>query len=298
MLPFNYHHLYYFYLLSKEKNFSRAAKLLRISQPALSAQFKQFESYWGFKLIERNGWNLSLTEEGQTLFTYAKSIFDLGEEAADLLTNKKVHEVQKLQMGISVAVPRAIVSALIRFIYQTAPDIELVMKQDRIDVMIEELMTHKLDILINDYSYPALLDEGIENHLIVKIPMVFCANRKLAKTIRSIPKDLNDAKLILPTAPDQTFHAMQNFIHSNHINPKIVALIQDLEMVRLLVVMGKGVGLLNLYSVKNCPEKTKLTILKNRSKQKIYDNIYAIKRQRKIPHPVVSEIISRFRLKY
>lgn len=296
MIPFNYHHLYYFYVVAKERSFSKAAGALRVSQPALSAQLKQLENYWDQQLFNRDPRNLTLTEEGLMVFNYAKAIFDLGQELSDTVVNRKHTEDLRIQLGASSAVPKAIIEALVQFIYQYKPAANLILRQDKIDNMIEDLTVHKLDLVINDFSYETSSEQGIQNHLVGTIPMVFCVNKDMAKRFEHIPKDLNGAPLILPTAPDQTYHAMQNYIHTNKIKPKIIAEIQDLELGRILVAMGKGVGLLNSYAVLNCPERKNLAILKDRSNFKINDTIYLINRARKVPHPFITRIIENFRL--
>lgn len=296
MIPFNYHHLYYFYVVAKERSFSSAARILRVSQPALSAQLKQLENYWGHQLFNRDPGNLTLTEDGLMVFNYAKAIFDLGQELADTVINRKHSEDLRIQLGASSAVPKTIVEALVQFIYQCKPTANLILRQDKIDNMIEDLMVHKLDLVINDFPYEAPIEQGIQNHLAGTIPMVFCVSKDLASKFKNIPKDLNGAPLILPTAPDQTYHAMQNYIHTNKIKPKIIAEIQDLEMGRMFVAMGKGVGLLNSYAVLNSPERKKLAILKDSSKFKIHDTIYLINRERKVSHPLITRVIENFRL--
>ena len=296
MIPFNFHHLYYFFIVAKERSFSKAAKLLFISQPALSAQIRQFESYWNFKLLNREKRQLTLTEEGVHLFNSAKAIFDLSQELADGMSKQKYRVGPKIQLGVSSAVPKIIAEKLIRFILEIDPRVHLVLQQDRIENMIEDLMVHKLDLVLNDFSYPSPLEEKIQNHLIATIPMVFCASKRLARKFPELPKDLHDAPLILPTAPDQTYHAVQNYIHAHKVRPRVVAEIQDLEMVRSLVAMGQGIGLLNSYAVSHSPENKDLVVLRDRSRHKILDTIYLINRERKIPHPLVTEILKRFKL--
>ena len=47
----NYHHLYYFWTVAKEKSFTKAALKLRIAQSAVSFQVAQLEDFLGKKLI-------------------------------------------------------------------------------------------------------------------------------------------------------------------------------------------------------------------------------------------------------
>lgn len=296
MIPFNFHHLYYFYMVAKERSFSRAARALCISQPSLSAQIRQFESYWNFRLLDREGRQISLTEEGALVFDSAKAIFDLAQELADGMSKQKYRIGSRIQLGVSSAVPKAIADSLVRFILEADPQIHLTLRQDRIETMIEDLMVHKLDLILNDFSYPTSFEENIQNHLIATITMVFCANKKKARKLRDLPQGLDGTPLILPTAPDQTHHAVQNYIHANKIKPRIVAEIQDLEVARALVAMGRGVGLLNSYAVAHSPEKDELSVLRDHSRYKITDTIYLIRRERKIPHPLVTRILKEFRI--
>jgi LysR family transcriptional activator of nhaA len=296
MIPFNFHHLYYFFVVARERSFSRAARALFISQPALSAQIKQFENYWNFRLLNREGRRVTLTEEGAILFNSAKAIFDLSQELADGMSKQKYRVSSKIQLGVSSAVPKVIAERLIRFILKADPKVHLILRQDRIETMVEDLMVHKLDLIINDFSYPSPMEENIQNHLIATIPMVFCANRKLARKFPSLPAGLQDAPLILPTAPNQTYHEIQNYIHAHKVKPKVVAEIQDLETASSLVAMGQGIGLLNSYAVRHSRERKNLVVLRDRSRHKIFDTIYLVRRERKIPHPLVSEILERFKL--
>jgi LysR family transcriptional activator of nhaA len=193
-------------------------------------------------------------------------------------------------------VPKVVAEKLVRFILAADPDVHLTLCQDRIETMVENLMVHKLDLVLNDFSYPSPIEENIQNHLLATIPMVFCASRKIARRFRDLPKGLNGEPLILPTAPDQTYHAIQNYIHAHKIKPKVVAEIQNLEMARALVAMGRGIGLLNSYAVANAPERKDLSVLRDHSRHKIVDTIYLVTRERKIPHPLVTKILNEFRL--
>lgn len=88
MIPLNYHHLYYFYVIAKEGSIAKACGRLLLAQPTLSAQLKQFEKNIGRPLFERRPRKLTLTEEGRIVLDYAESIFELGEEMRDALNDR------------------------------------------------------------------------------------------------------------------------------------------------------------------------------------------------------------------
>ena len=72
----NYHHLFYFWTVAREGGVSKAAEHLRLAQPTVSAQIKQFERALGETLLERQGRRVVLTEAGRIVFRYADDILD------------------------------------------------------------------------------------------------------------------------------------------------------------------------------------------------------------------------------
>ncbi|MTD41519.1 LysR family transcriptional regulator [Erwinia sp. CPCC 100877] len=71
--------LRYFWTVAEEKNFSKAAQLLRITQPTLSRQIKELEEALGTPLLIRSNRELELTEAGHFLKERAVEILTLME---------------------------------------------------------------------------------------------------------------------------------------------------------------------------------------------------------------------------
>ncbi|MFE9173189.1 LysR family transcriptional regulator [Streptomyces kebangsaanensis] len=66
--------LRYFLAVAQEANFTRAAELMHISQPGISAQIRRLESDLGATLIDRSGRGAALTTAGEVVFDHAKSV--------------------------------------------------------------------------------------------------------------------------------------------------------------------------------------------------------------------------------
>lgn len=56
--------IFTFLEVCKQMNFTKAAKKLNITQPAVSQHIRWLEKEYGIKLFEMEGKKLSLTEEG------------------------------------------------------------------------------------------------------------------------------------------------------------------------------------------------------------------------------------------
>ena len=79
--------LNYFVTVAEELNITRAAQILRISQPPLSAQIKNLEDELGTELFVRGKRRLKLTDAGQLLYQHAKDILKLSEKASAEITS-------------------------------------------------------------------------------------------------------------------------------------------------------------------------------------------------------------------
>lgn len=298
MIPFNFHHLYYFYKVAEEGSVSRAAKALRLAQPTLSQQLKQFESYFETRLFEREGRRLKLTEVGHDMMAYAKAIFDLGTEMADRMADRSRPGRLRLQVGVSGHVPKAAVMSLLEFVGKQFPGTYLNVTEEPFQTMAAGLKAHKLDLVVNDVPYQGPREEGIQNRLLARVPVVFCASRRMARRYRRIPQDLKAAPMILPTAQSQTYHDLQEYFLKHRVQPEIIAEIQDIEIVRRMVMAGTGIAPLNIYSVTHAPGGQQLEILGGKKVAAIHDSLYLIIKERKIPHPVVTGILRDFEMKW
>lgn len=67
-------HLHYFIEVAKQKNFTKAAEKLYVSQPTISKMVKSLEEELGTILLERRNREVILTDAGKAIFLQAQSI--------------------------------------------------------------------------------------------------------------------------------------------------------------------------------------------------------------------------------
>ncbi len=294
MIPFNYHHLYYFYTLTKEGSVTSAAKKLRIGQPALSYQIKQFENFLGFQLFNREGKKLILSEEGQHLKAYAEDIFETGRQMMQSLgtLSKKGH--LKTNIGAPGYAPKSFLDALLNFVLKLEPDQFLTLHEENMERLIEMLDAHEIDFILTDMPYPHH-HQNIENHLIDKVPVVFIAHPAIASKLGPFPKCLEKAPMILPTSNIQLYATLQEYFISHKIKPKIVAEIQDVEVVRRLVINKMGIAPINQYTLNKAPSQHRLAVL-NKQPLGIHRSVYILTKKRRKQHPLQNDVIKKFRL--
>ena len=146
----NYHHLFYFKTIAEEGTVSKAAEKLRIGQPTLSAQLKQFEDNLGVQLFERQHKKLILTEHGRVALEYSKNIFKMGSEMYEVLHDRLKPLRPSLHIGSLDSVPKQIVLQLVKQAYKIS-SCQITMSEGNLDLLLRELSAHRMDLMISNF---------------------------------------------------------------------------------------------------------------------------------------------------
>ena len=86
-------HLKYFISVCENLNFTKAAIELYTSQPSLSVQIRDLETYLGVKLFFRTKQKVSLTPEGVIFYKSAKAILEQTQIAVDQVRNSTKNQI-------------------------------------------------------------------------------------------------------------------------------------------------------------------------------------------------------------
>src|SRR5258705_7626373 len=93
-------HLGYFVAVGEEQHYGRAARRLRVAQPALSRQIQDLEEELGFKLFERRPRGVKLSAAGKLFLEDARRILQSGNEAAMRATQVAPRLSGTLRVGV------------------------------------------------------------------------------------------------------------------------------------------------------------------------------------------------------
>jgi DNA-binding transcriptional LysR family regulator len=127
-MAMNLGHLSIFRAVAGERNISRAAERLMISQPAVSKQLAQLERSLGTKLVDRLPRGIRLTEAGELLASYARRLFAMETEAEAAVLELRGLRRGRLRLGASTTLGVYLLpEAFVRF-RETYPDIQITLE--------------------------------------------------------------------------------------------------------------------------------------------------------------------------
>lgn len=286
MATLNYHHLRYFWEVAREGNLSRAAERLNISQSALSIQIKQLEERLDHPLFDRVGRNLILTEVGRIALDHADRIFSTGDELMAVLAQSGSSS-PPLRVGALSTLSRNFQIRFLRPILKEG-EVDIQLKSGSMTVLLEALRTLALDVVLTTELPAGELSAG------------FAAQKIAENTVElhgvparidhpSLESLLRHEPLILTT--DSAIRAgFEALISRLNINPRIIADVDDMAMVRLLAREGVGVAIAPRVVVAD--EINSGMLQTAPFDLEIAEVFYAVTVKRSYPHPLLAGLLA------
>lgn len=173
----NFDSLDYFIVLARERNFTRAAEALHITQQSLSSHISNLERELRCPLVVRRT-PLELTFAGRTFLRYAESIREtkqaLQRELCDISENQR----GELRIGIAYTRGRAIMPRLIPAFQREYPNVEILLREDSNDALQKLLLEGGIDLAVAAFPR-ALPDIVLEDYYTEDV--VLCLSDPLLK---------------------------------------------------------------------------------------------------------------------
>ena len=135
-----------FYAVANTGNISKAAKELYISQPAISKSIQKLEENVGIKLFERSSRGVSLTPEGELLYTHVKSAFETLALGEDKLRRSISLGVGNLAIGVSSTLCKYILLPYLKEFIKKYPHISISIACHSTNQTLKLLEDGRLDI--------------------------------------------------------------------------------------------------------------------------------------------------------
>lgn len=287
----NYHHLNYFRIIALEGSISKAATKLKIGQPTLSVQLKQFEDTIGIQLFERKHKKLILNESGVLALEYANEIFKMGSELIEVLHDRFVPSRPHVQFGALDSVPKHVVLSVAQAALK-AGRCTVSMLEGNGDELIRDMLMHKIDLVIANYI-PNLKDEvKIYSRSIAKSPVIIYGSKKFRHLKKDFPNSMMDAPFILPTSHSKLRRDIENFFQGNRMAFDIVAETQDTALQKLMGVEGLGLVPLTQNAAQSQLDEKKLFEIGRIPG--VFEEIFLLSSSRKIENPISSLIMKHF----
>jgi LysR family transcriptional activator of nhaA len=285
----NYHHLFYFWTVAKEGSIVRACEKLRLAQPTISGQLRQFEESLGEKLFVKSGRNLALTDVGQIVYRYADEIFTVGRELQDVLRGRPQGRPAKFFVGISDVMPKWIVFRVLEPVLKMREPVHLICYEDSTEELLRKLGAHHLDMVLTDAPIAGASRARAHNHELGSCGISFCATPDLALRFRrNFPRSLDGAPFLLPMEGSSLRIALDQWFYRHQVRPTIIGEFQDSALLKVFAQAGAGVFAVASAVEKDVRDHYGCSAIARTDE--IMERFYAVSLERRLKHPAVVTI--------
>lgn len=285
----NYHHLRYFWSVARKGNVRLAAEELGVSQPSVSAQIKLLEESLGEELFHRTGRSLVLTEAGQLALTYADEIFSTGRELVNAMGQGTGSRALRLNVGMTDSLSKLMAFEILKPAFQYSRPTHVISRQGELEVLINQLQSHRLDVVLADEPATTGLKTKTYNHWLGRSGVTFCAVPALAtKLRRQFPQSLHGAPALLPSENMGMRWALEAWFDKQGLRPKLVGEFEDSTLME--VAASGGLGFTTVHTVVDQAALKHYGLKVIAKVEECGSDFYAITGARKVKHPVAAEI--------
>lgn len=242
-----------FVTVVEHKSFTKAAELLFVSQPTISAHIRDLEEELNKRLIHRTTKSIELTPKGKEVFDYAVRILDLKDRLVESCSSgpKKI-----IHLGASTIPSAYILPELLPTFGTLSPDTYFSIHQNDSQGIIEGLKEGLFDIGMVGMKVE---DEQIEcipflkDHMILITPVNDHFLEMQQSDDWSVSQLLKEP-MIMREAGSGSKKTADLFlesigISSNELN--IVARVNDQEAIKNMVAGGLGISIISEMAAKN-----------------------------------------------
>ncbi|EBM5322666.1 LysR family transcriptional regulator [Salmonella enterica] len=227
---------------------SGAAKLLSVSQPAVSRLISYTEQRTGLKLFERIKGRLHPTPEASRLFvevnTLYQSIQRVNEVADDLIEQRMGH----LRIACSSNLGHSLLPLAIQNFSAQYPDTRIILHTAPPHIVMKELLTQlvELGVAFLPVTHPNLQMEMLySNRIVAALPVT----HHLAKRDCLQVSDLVEETLIGYCNDIPFGELVRQLFDSIRFNPRPRIEVQQVHVACALVEAGQGIALVDEQSV-------------------------------------------------
>jgi LysR family transcriptional regulator, low CO2-responsive transcriptional regulator len=223
-------------------SFTRAAEALGVTQPAVTIQVRTLEKDRRVRLFERRGDGVFLTDAGHALHAVTRRIFQLVQDADDVLDAAGALRFGNLRLGIDSL--QWSMEVLARFL-ETHPNIRMSTLMGNATATLRNLVELRCDIAVVTLSKEARASlDGIDVMRLAphRLGLLIPAKHSLAKRARVSFADLADQPVILREPGSETRRSCDEKFAALSISPRIVLELGSREAVREAVAAGLGVA--------------------------------------------------------
>jgi DNA-binding transcriptional LysR family regulator len=267
MLPFTLQQLRILKAVATEKNFTKAAHVLHLSQPSLSKQIKTLEKNLNILLINRENNKISLTENGKVFLQYSERILALCEESCRALIDLKNGDRGNLTVGASQTIGTYLMPRVLALFAQNYPQLDLKVQVNSTRLIANSVLNREIDIAVVGGEIPVELKKNltIKDFVEDELSLIISKSHPFANKETIKKENLYYLNFITLNSNSTIRKFIDNILIQNGIETnqlKVIMQFNSIEGIKTAVSLGLGAAFVSSSAIEKEMELKTIEILK------------------------------------
>lgn len=267
MLPFTLQQLRILKAVATEKNFTKAAAVLYLSQPSLSKQIRALEKNLDTLLINRERNKISLTESGKVLLQYSNRILALCEESCRAVVDLKNGDRGNLTVGASQTIGTYLMPRILALFAQNYPQIDLKVQVNSTRIIAKKIINREIDIAVvgGEISDDLKKNLTIQPFVYDELSLIISKSHPFAKKKQINKEDLYCLDFITLNSNSTIKKFIDNILSQNQIETKqlkTILQLNSIEGIKTAVSLGLGAAFVSSSAIEKETKLKTITIIK------------------------------------
>ncbi|MDH6427491.1 LysR family transcriptional regulator [Paenibacillus sp. FSL R5-0887] len=227
-------------------SFNKAAEVLYISQPTVTARIQSLERELDCKVFDRLGKQINLTDKGKQFLPYAQQILQIYQNGK-YQVQAKGHIPNELRIGSTVSVSNYLMPHLMLHLKRRYPHITIKLMTASTEVLTEKLKSKELDLAF----IRKVVNPAIQTFPFCEDPISLYVHEghRFAKAQRASLEDIRQETLVFFECGSLDWMRLHRVFESMEQPPKIEYQVDNLETAKKLVLKKAGICFLPALSV-------------------------------------------------
>lgn len=237
-----------FVAIAAESHLGRAARVLRVTQPALTARLQQLERELGAQLFERSRRGMRLTPAGQAFLPFAQRALEALEEGHANVDGIVRGEAGELRIGTAPALGAYVLPDLLARYARTAPGVRLIVRTGHSEEILALVVSGEVDVaLIRELHHPQVETRHLYlDELVFVVP----PGHPFADAGWVPVERIGETRLVLFDRTSSYYALTSAAFRAAGVAPQEVLELDNIEAAKQMVRAGLGVALLPMTAVK------------------------------------------------
>ncbi len=236
-----------FVQVSAHNSFSRAAEVLQLTQPSITARIQSLEREVGEELFERGGRGVRLTDAGLAFLPHAERILQTLVEGRDAIDEVRNVQLGSLHLGSALTISTYVLPRILRAFHGSHSGVDVSIRTGRSEQVLAMLQADEVQVgLVRTLSHPE-----VETIRLYEDEIVLTVNpgHPFAAAGTASVEDAASEPIVLFDRGSSYFGLIHGFFRQAGVVPNVAMELDSLEATKRMVEEGLGIALVPLVTI-------------------------------------------------